>query len=823
MVAAASATATATASVVAMQDRQDIPAQFNQMQSQHGMPPQPYNLGYGQRGPMAGMGPVAMNNFNGMGTMSPMHTMNSMNSMNSMNGMNSMNPMTMGGMNSMSSMNAMSGMTPMNSMSNMGNMAMNNMMGPNNMQMNKLQGQPHQGYPRRLAPYPNPSMHMAQKRQQVQVPYPTQNPAAMQQGFNGMTASQYPNNYPTAARPNFQQQYQPMQNMHPTAAGFGPGAMIRGTNMRQTAPAYNTASQTAAANQYSYGGNGVPGVCMVPPTSVGNQFVGHQPNTGYGGGNASYGASTVATSQYQQDVASMRSTNGGNVNYQHSPIPGNPTPPLTPATSMPPYISPNPDIKPNFNEMKSPVNTIQNEELRLTFPVRDGIILPPFRLEHNLAVSNHVFQLKPTVHQTLVWRSDLELQLKCFHHEDRQMSTNWPASVQVSVNATPLVIDRGENKTSHKPLYLKDVCQPGRNTIQITSEKDVVEQTALKREESCASCYLQVPLKCPITFKRITLPARGHECKHIQCFDLESYLQLNCERGSWRCPVCTKPAQLEGLEVDQYMWGILNTLNTAEVDEVTIDSLANWKPAKNLTGIKSEEENDCKRTTKAMSPGSMNMPTMNNWDMNQAMSPYIPPDMNSIVSGSMMNNASSTYANNSINHRNTSGGTYEINSGTNTIGNNDYVSGAGPLSHLNESVNSLDPLNAMEKSLNDQMPHTPHTPHTPQSTPHTPAGGASGPPSVPPASQESTGNHNTSGNTNINNDSATDIPSDLNFDPAAVIDGEGTGQEGLNLLPDNVDAMELLSYLDPPDLTPPSSGASSGNPSSSDDILALFE
>lgn len=167
--------------------------------------------------------------------------------------------------------------------------------------------------------------------------------------------------------------------------------------------------------------------------------------------------------------------------------------------------------------------------------------------------------------------------------------------------------------------------------------------------------------------------------------------------------LCRKPAQLEGLEVDQYMWGILNTLNTAEVDEVTIDSLANWKPAKNLTGIKSEEENDCKRTTKAMSPGSMNMPTMNNWDMNQAMSPYIPPDMNSIVSGSMMNNASSTYANNSINHRNTSGGTYEINSGTNTIGNNDYVSGTGPLSHLNESVNSLDPLNAMEKSLNDQV------------------------------------------------------------------------------------------------------------------------
>lgn len=46
----------------------------------------------------------------------------------------------------------------------------------------------------------------------------------------------------------------------------------------------------------------------------------------------------------------------------------------------------------------------EDDELRLTFPVRDGIILSPFRLEHNLAVSNHVFQLKPTVYNTLMCR-----------------------------------------------------------------------------------------------------------------------------------------------------------------------------------------------------------------------------------------------------------------------------------------------------------------------------------------------------------------------------------------------------------------------------------
>ena len=89
---------------------------------------------------------------------------------------------------------------------------------------------------------------------------------------------------------------------------------------------------------------------------------------------------------------------------------------------------------------------------------------------------------------------------------------------------------------------------------------------------------MKVSLKCPITFRRITLPARGQDCKHIQCFDLESYLQLNCERSAWRCPVCGRQALLEGLEVDQYFLAILQNLLRADVDEVTIDQLARVRP-----------------------------------------------------------------------------------------------------------------------------------------------------------------------------------------------------------------------------------------------------
>ncbi|XP_043940162.1 zinc finger MIZ domain-containing protein 2 isoform X1 [Protopterus annectens] len=352
--------------------------------------------------------------------------------------------------------------------------------------------------------------------------------------------------------------------------------------------------------------------------------------------------------------------------YPSSPLPGNPTPPMTPGSTIPPYMSPGqdvkspflPDIKPNVSSLQPSPSGNPSDELRLTFPVRDGVVLEPFRLQHNLAVSNHVFQLRDSVYKTLMLRPDLELQFKCYHHEDRQMNTNWPASVQVSVNATPLTIERGDNKTSHKPLYLKHVCQPGRNTIQITvtacccshlfvlqlvhrpSVRSVLQGLIKKRllpaehcitkikrnfssgtipgtpgmngEDGVEQTAIRVSLKCPITFRRIQLPARGHDCRHIQCFDLESYLQLNCERGTWRCPVCNKTALLEGLEVDQYMLGILIYIHNSEHEEITIEPTCSWKPVpvKPDIHIKEEPDGPVLKRCRTMSPIHMVMPNV---------------------------------------------------------------------------------------------------------------------------------------------------------------------------------------------------------------------
>uniref|UniRef100_A0A667WW85 Zinc finger, MIZ-type containing 2 n=1 Tax=Myripristis murdjan TaxID=586833 RepID=A0A667WW85_9TELE len=259
------------------------------------------------------------------------------------------------------------------------------------------------------------------------------------------------------------------------------------------------------------------------------------------------------------------------------------------------------------------------------------------------------------------------------------MNTNWPASVQVSVNATPLSIERGDNKTSHKPLYLKQVCQPGRNTIQITvtacccshlfvlqlvhrpSVRSVLQGLMKKRllpaehcitkikrtfssgsipgtpglngEDGVEQTSIKVCLKCPITFRRIQLPARGHDCRHIQCFDLESYLQLNCERGTWRCPVCNKTALLEGLEVDQYMLGILVYIQNSDYEEITIDPVCGWRPVPVKPDIHIKEESDgpVLKRCRTVSPSHMVLPNV--MEMIAALGPSSSPYQNLTTGG----------------------------------------------------------------------------------------------------------------------------------------------------------------------------------------------
>ena len=135
--------------------------------------------------------------------------------------------------------------------------------------------------------------------------------------------------------------------------------------------------------------------------------------------------------------------------FQLSPLPGNPTPPMTPGLcnggSGPSGVILGPqsgyyhqspvavDQKPMFaqgqvmmdpsahgavlpsrgvDRLENPAACYEGGEPRLAFVVRDGLILAPFRLEHNLAISNLVFVMRNSVYQQVMSRS---VHLLCAH------------------------------------------------------------------------------------------------------------------------------------------------------------------------------------------------------------------------------------------------------------------------------------------------------------------------------------------------------------------------------------------------------------------------
>ena len=168
----------------------------------------------------------------------------------------------------------------------------------------------------------------------------------------------------------------------------------------------------------------------------------------------------------------------------------------------------------------------------------------------------------------------------------------------------------------------------------------------------------------------------------------------------------SKPALLEGLEVDQLMWSVIQNPSCTDAEEVQVDSAANMKPLFLKT-----EGGSTPQDIKPITPSSIKLPSMGAWDLPNSKSPglYAPPDMNS-KSRQVKRRPSLVI---SLTLTQFSG-----------IVSGQYPLEEGPLSQMCDAVNNLD-----KSGLDGHGPHTPCTPHTPglPATPLTPGNGHKSP------------------------------------------------------------------------------------------------
>ncbi|KAL8200940.1 hypothetical protein R6Q57_012279 [Mikania cordata] len=86
----------------------------------------------------------------------------------------------------------------------------------------------------------------------------------------------------------------------------------------------------------------------------------------------------------------------------------------------------------------------------------------------------------------------------------------------------------------------------------------------------------RISLKCPISFNRIKIPAKGHSCKHLQCFDFNNYVEINSRRPLWRCPHCSQPVCFHDIRIDQSMAKVLKEIGE-DVFYVKISGDGSWE------------------------------------------------------------------------------------------------------------------------------------------------------------------------------------------------------------------------------------------------------
>ncbi|CAH8867387.1 unnamed protein product [Trichobilharzia szidati] len=161
--------------------------------------------------------------------------------------------------------------------------------------------------------------------------------------------------------------------------------------------------------------------------------------------------------------------------------------------------------------------------------------------------------------------------------------TNFPPLTTNSDDSGPL---------EHHGVYgIYDSCLPPECMLRMENTKLELKSRFEKNDDSDndviigdgdadgdveAADYIPICLLCPLTRTRIEIPVRSHNCSHLQCFDLSSYLTMNLRRPRWTCPICSTHSPFRDLRVDELFMSIIQDPRSANLEFVHVDSNGDW-------------------------------------------------------------------------------------------------------------------------------------------------------------------------------------------------------------------------------------------------------
>ncbi|KFY15163.1 hypothetical protein V492_02182 [Pseudogymnoascus sp. VKM F-4246] len=126
-----------------------------------------------------------------------------------------------------------------------------------------------------------------------------------------------------------------------------------------------------------------------------------------------------------------------------------------------------------------------------------------------------------------------------------------------------------------KTVAVEELQKRIENGKKLSKESVINEMVSKAADPDIVATSTVLSLKCPLSTLRMDLPCRSTACRHNQCFDATSYLQLQEQGPTWLCPICNNPATFETLAVDEYVRDII-TNTPRSIDQVTIEPDGKW-------------------------------------------------------------------------------------------------------------------------------------------------------------------------------------------------------------------------------------------------------
>lgn len=246
----------------------------------------------------------------------------------------------------------------------------------------------------------------------------------------------------------------------------------------------------------------------------------------------------------------------------------------------------------------------------------------------------------------------------------------WPENIQVNINNTPIQLLRKHRFHFDLPAELTPHVRQGTNTVKISlpdSKSNIIEGstyfaaveivTTLSHEavidlvQTTPPCTLEqtrneiskrqglagqgdddlmitddslvVTVADPFTSCIFTIPVRGINCQHLECFDLDNWLQTRPSKANliaedsrqepsladnWRCPLCGEDARPQSLRIDELFVGIRSILESKgklDVKKIRISSNGSWtaleeSPRASVDRQRPESQGDMKGEKRAI-------------------------------------------------------------------------------------------------------------------------------------------------------------------------------------------------------------------------------